>query len=91
MTSISPNLNSIENFCEELSRWIYSGGKTYDGVNKLKDSVFENWHNISMDFCKKLIDFMENRIKLVIENNDNSIDYLISLKLNYRKIMQHFF
>ena len=91
MTSISPDLNSIENFWEGLSRWVYSEGKTYDGVNKLKDSIFENRHNIITDFCKKLIDFMENKIKLVIENNCNSIDYLISLKLNYRKIMQHFF
>ena len=69
----SPNLNSIENLWEELDRRIRLHKIT--SKNDLKEKMKEEWEKISSEHTSKIILNMENRLKLVIENNGNITKY----------------
>ncbi|WUR04877.1 transposase [Vairimorpha necatrix] len=73
--ALSPDLNSIENLRGELSSMVYGDGKTYDDIDSLKKSINENWHIISQRYCQKLVDSMEKRLTIVLNNDGGSTKY----------------
>lgn len=73
--AFSPDLNPIENLWGELSRMVYGDGKVYDDIDSLKKSINENWHIISQRYCQKLVDSMEKRLTIVINNDGGSTKY----------------
>lgn len=74
--AFSQDLNPIENLWGDLSRMVYGNGKTqYSTLIELKKSIIENWENISLRYCKKLVDSMKNRINSLIEKDGDSTKY----------------
>lgn len=62
----SPDINPIENL------WSYLDDKvrqhSISSKAQLKQILLEEWRNIEPNFCKKLVDSMPNRLKMVIKN-----------------------
>ena len=65
----SPDMNPVENVWSLLVNEVYAGGKQYETVKDLKNSLLKAWNRISMDSLSSLIKFMPNRvIELLIAN-----------------------
>ena len=59
----SPDLNCIENAWGELTRRLYDGGRQFDTVEDLTEALNYEWDNLSMDYIRKLIESMPNRVR----------------------------
>lgn len=71
----SLDLNSIENLRGELSRAVYSEGKEYTSIIKLKKGIIKKWDEISPRILSRLVSSMEKRIEMVIKNEGGSTKY----------------
>ena len=69
----SPDLNPIENI------WAFIKNKlrkeTIKNIKELESKIKSIWTNIDINMIHNLINSMQNRIKLVIKNNGDYIDY----------------
>jgi transposase len=71
--SNSPDLNPIENVWAVLKQNVEKRSvKTKDDLIRV---VQEEWDRLSMDFIKKTIDSMENRLSQVIKNKGKKCEY----------------
>ena len=73
--SKSPDLSPIENIWGWMSRNVYSEKPAYKDVESLKKAIWKAWDEIPDDLIDKLIDSMPKRLKLVIVNGGNTINY----------------
>jgi len=71
----SPDLNPIENLWSELDRKIRKHEQKPKNKTELIKILQEEWDNLDTNFLIKLIDSMPQRIKGVIENKGNPINY----------------
>lgn len=71
----SPDLNPIENLWSELDRKIRKHEPKPKNKTELINILKEEWNNLDNNFLIKLIESMPQRIKSVIENKGNPINY----------------
>ena len=75
----SADLNPIENLWDYIDRRLKA--KQIDKLQHLYPALEEIWKNIPKDFCKKLVDSMPNRCRMVIANKGYKIDYWSNSKV----------
>ncbi len=59
----SPELNCIENAWGELTRRLYDGGRQFDTVEDLSEALNYEWEKFPMQYVRKLIESMPNRVR----------------------------
>lgn len=69
----SPDLNAIEHLWEELGRRISK--RRFSNKEQLKTALREEWDNIPVSVCKKLVESMPRRMKAVIDQNGGPTKY----------------
>ncbi|RWS08443.1 hypothetical protein B4U79_02733 [Dinothrombium tinctorium] len=74
-TSITNDLNPIENMWGILSRGVHAEGWQFNTVQQLKDAIFQEGDKIPEEIMKKLIDSTPNREFEVISKNGGSTKY----------------
>lgn len=73
--SRSPDLSPIENVWGILVRYVYGGGRQFNTITDLKQTLIEEWEKIPIETFQKLIDSMPNRIFEVIQKNGGPTHY----------------
>ena len=58
-----------------MPRNVYSEKPAYKDLENLKKALWRAWDEIPDDLIDKLIDSMSKRLKLVIVNGGNTINY----------------
>lgn len=69
----SPDINPIENLWDYLGKRLQN--REISNKNQLKTVLLEEWRNISPDYCKKLVQSMQTRLKMVILNKGMHTKY----------------
>ena len=59
----SPDLDCIENCRGELSRRLYDGGRQFDTAEDLLEALHYEWEELDIDYIRKLISSMPNRVR----------------------------
>jgi len=60
----SPDLNPIEHLWAELERRIFLSDRT--SIKKFEDALKKTFDSISIDYCKKLVNSIPQRLRKVI-------------------------
>jgi len=71
--SMSPDLNPIENLWRELKVRVMARNPV--NLRQLEAYAKEEWSNIPVDTCRKLVDSYKHRLEAVIKNKGYTIDY----------------
>ena len=74
-SSLSPDVNPMENLWGILTRQIYKNNRQFQKVSDLKAAIFKSWDEIKDSIIKLLIKSMNNRIFEVIKCNEAKIKY----------------
>lgn len=69
----SPDINPIENLWDYLGQRLKN--HTISKKADLKKALIEEWQNISPEYCKKLVQSMQTRLKMVILNKGMHTKY----------------
>lgn len=69
----SPDMNPIENLWAFLKRKLK--GRDITGKDMLKKYILEEWQQVTPDFCKKLVNSMNMRCKMIIKNRGGPNKY----------------
>ena len=70
--SLSPDLNPMENVWAILVRRVYAGGRQFHDVETLKETIFREWNNLSLNDLNPFSSSMPNRIFEVIHLLENN-------------------
>ncbi|KAJ1299760.1 hypothetical protein OPQ81_000669 [Rhizoctonia solani] len=71
----SPDLNPIENLWSEMKRCLGLYESPPGGILELWKRVQEVYDDLGVDYCRKLIESMPNRMALVLKNKGKAIPY----------------
>jgi hypothetical protein len=71
----SPDLNIIENVWGWLARKVYEGGKQYDDIESLVESIKAAWADITLNYLGTLYNSMKDRLFEVISKNGGHTHY----------------
>ncbi len=64
----SHDLNCIEKAWGELSRRLYDSGRLFDSVDDLREALFYEWDELELDYIRKLIFSMADRVEACRKN-----------------------
>lgn len=73
--AVSPDLNPIENLWGILVRKVYANGRQFKTISELKETIEQEWDDISLNILQSLINSMPDRIFEVIKGNGNKTKY----------------
>ena len=68
-SSLSPDLNPIENVKRLLARKVYSERTQFRTTEELKTAILKSWEKITIDQLRDLVNSMPERIVEVIKLN----------------------
>lgn len=71
----SPDLNPVENFWAQLSRYVYADGKQYTSVEELQQGIYAASAKITVEYINSLYESMPRRMQAVIDNKGAITDY----------------
>ena len=74
-SSLSPDLNIIENLWAVLVRAVYENNRQFNNVNDLRCAIVREWNNIDQVVIQKLFNSIENPVFDVIRTNGRSTEY----------------
>ena len=74
-STISPDLNSIENLWGPMIRRLYTNGKQFSIINELQEQIMLTWSKNNTDELQNLVNSIPNKFIKVIKRNVDHMNY----------------